>query len=241
MNIRGMHYDFKQKINKIDSQKYKNLRIPEIDWKLNEAILLFIKMVAEPKYAIRLGFESTQRVIDDIRTIVVNDESLVLSPIDDNSILAVLPNNYSYYAKSSAIISQGECTKHTDTIFVRTHNDEFRNSPFDISSFQWGEVNIRFFDRGIKIFTENDFDVREFKLDYIREPVFVHNAQDFPGGQYEDFEGNMLTGSVDCDLPSDVHSEIVDLAVLITTGNLQIPDYQIKKDKLTFNQLVRGK
>ena len=45
MLIEDMHYDFKQKINKIDSQKYRNLRIPEIDWKLNEAQEIFIKTV----------------------------------------------------------------------------------------------------------------------------------------------------------------------------------------------------
>jgi hypothetical protein len=37
MTAREMHYDFKQKLNKIDSQKHRNLKVPEIDWKLNEA------------------------------------------------------------------------------------------------------------------------------------------------------------------------------------------------------------
>ena len=38
MNIREMHYDFKKKFNKIDSQKNRNLLVPEIDWSLNEAV-----------------------------------------------------------------------------------------------------------------------------------------------------------------------------------------------------------
>ena len=45
MNIREMHYDVKKKINKLDSQQNRNLLIPEIDWALNEAMSLFIKMI----------------------------------------------------------------------------------------------------------------------------------------------------------------------------------------------------
>jgi hypothetical protein len=30
----------------------------------------------------------------------------------------------------------------------------------------------------------------------------------------------------------------VDIAVLLATGQLQIPDYQTKKDKLSLNQII---
>ena len=61
MNAREMHYDFKQKLNKIDSQKYRNLLVPEIDWKLNEAQEVFVKIIAEPRLRSQLGFEINQR------------------------------------------------------------------------------------------------------------------------------------------------------------------------------------
>jgi len=44
-----MHYDLKVKLNKVDSQQYRNLLIPEIDWALNEAQNIFIKNIAEPR------------------------------------------------------------------------------------------------------------------------------------------------------------------------------------------------
>ena len=84
-----MHYDFKTKLNKIDSQQYRNLRIPEIDWKLNEAQELFVKMIAKPRLRNHLGFETSQRSVDDIRTIVVKD---YCSVITNNT--ATLPTNY---------------------------------------------------------------------------------------------------------------------------------------------------
>ncbi len=57
MNIKEMHYDFKQKLNKIDSQQYRNLRVPEIDWKINEAYEVFVKSIAEPRVNNHLGFD----------------------------------------------------------------------------------------------------------------------------------------------------------------------------------------
>ena len=74
MDIRSLQYDFKQKLNKVDSQQYRNLKIPEIDWKLNEAADIYIKTIVEPRKFNNLGFETSQRTIDDIRTIVKNNE-----------------------------------------------------------------------------------------------------------------------------------------------------------------------
>ena len=47
-----------------------------------------------------------------------------------------------------------------------------------------------------------------------------------------------LTGTQNCVLPKHTHREIVDIAVLIITGELQIPDYQIKQAKLNMNKLA---
>ena len=66
MNIKEMQYDLKFKLNKIDSSQYKNLRIPEIDWVLNESIELFVKNIAQPRFSQILGFEINQRNIDDV-------------------------------------------------------------------------------------------------------------------------------------------------------------------------------
>ena len=44
-----MHYDLKLKLNKLDSNQYRNLLVPEIDWVLNEAETIFIKSIAKRK------------------------------------------------------------------------------------------------------------------------------------------------------------------------------------------------
>lgn len=238
MTIREMHYDYKQKLNKIDSQQYRNLRVPEIDWKINEAIDLFIKAVAEPKFRTMLGFEKSQRNIDDIRPLVVNAQALVLADNGDTTFTATLPNNYQHFVSVNKLtMKDGDCSVDAEKIYVRQHDDDFQQSSFDKSSFKWREANIRFYSGGIKIFTSGEFDVEHFSIDYIRKHVFVHNAQDFTAGSYNSLNGVVLSGSQNCELPDHTHREIVDLAVAITTGDLQIPDYQIKQAKLRMNQL----
>jgi hypothetical protein len=240
MNIKEMHYDFKQKINKIDSQQYRNLKVPEIDWKINEAIELFVKIVAKPKHATKLGFEISQRVIDDIRTLVCDSVALVDTTVKDtpNPIFALPADYFDYISTESMVLKQGTCSATAERVIVRQHDDDFQASPFDKSSFLWREANVVFNKVGIKVFASGEFDVESFRINYIKKPVSVNNSESYVGGSYTTLTGTLLSTNVDCDLPSSVHREIVDLAVAITTGDLQIPDYAIKKDKLGYNQLT---
>lgn len=237
MNAREMHYDFKQKLNRIDSQQYRNLKVPEIDWKLNEAQEVFVKMIAEPRIASQLGFEKTQRTVDDIRTIVVNQslgQSNCITPtvFDTSSFIVGLPAEYWFLIGCKAYGTKGNCAnKYLKTTQVE-HNDEHEVSPFNRSSFEWRRVNYRFIKEGIRFFTDGTFNITKVCLEYLKKPRLIHNAQDFQGGTYNTLDGTVLTGTQSCELPVMTHREIVDLAVLITAGDLAIPDYILKEKKV---------
>ena len=231
MNIKEMHYDFKMKLNKLDSEQYKNLRVPEIDWVLNEGAELFIKMVAEPRMRSHLGFEKSQRNIDDIRTIVTDVEVAFINDV------AALPTDYMYYLKGRVNMTKGSCGTKLGTLKIKQHDDEYESSPFDTSSFEWGEVNGVFKSGGIVIEDDIDFIATSLKLSYLRQIAYMHNAEDFPGGTYNTLSGASLSGTQDCELPEQTHREIIDIAVLLVTGQLQMPDYQVKLAKLNLNNL----
>jgi hypothetical protein len=245
MTIAEMHYDLKQKLNKIDSQQSVNLRIPEIDWKLNEAQEIFVKAIAEPRMygsiLASLGFETTQRTIEDIRTIVVNqdavDECLAVEEITGtSSYLAELPEDYWFYVSSNVYGRKNDCTNVLLHPMVIQHDDRAGDSMFDKPSFEWRECNIRFFKDGIRIFTDGTFAIENMCLNYIKKPVFMHNADATAAKTYTDLQGTPLTETKDCELPETCHREIVDIAVAIITGDLQLPDLQTKLNKLKFNQ-----
>ncbi len=237
MNIKEMQYDVKFKLNKVDSEQYRNLRIPELDWVINEAYEIFVKSIAEPRTSNYLGFETSQRTIDDIRTIVVNDKSLIPTKLDNKTYTATLPQDYMFFIFANIVMSKKGCSDRIGRAIVRQHDDRFEVSPFDDSSFEWKEVNIRFYDGGIKIFTDGTFEIKEVKLNYIRKHAYIHNAQDFlPTGSYKLPSGQVLTGIQNCELPDQTHREIVDIAVLILTNNLELPSYQFKQAKVNLNQ-----
>ncbi|GHV61235.1 hypothetical protein FACS1894195_1450 [Bacteroidia bacterium] len=236
MNIKEMHFDFKQKLNKIDSAQYRNFRVPEIDWKLNDAQDVYIKMIAEPRLRKQYGFESSQRSIDDIRTLVTQTKISLYNDKKENIDVAKLPDDYMYFVSGKVQAKKDICEALLNCI-VRQHQETFQDSPFDRSSFIWREINIAFVDGGIKVFTGNDFSVIALTLDYIRRPAFMHNAGSFmisergkEDGTYTLPSGVELHGTKDCELPEHTHREIVDLAVLITTGDLS-SDYSMKQAK----------
>lgn len=233
MEIEEQHYDFKMKLNKIDSQQYRNLIIPQIDWLLNEAQELFVKMVAQPRIAIHYGYEIGTRTLMDIRTVVVEGEEII--PISN---IVTLPEIFWIYVSSYCRIRKGDCEQNSLNTYIRQHDDDFENSYFDRSSFEWKTVNAVFNQNGIKLYSK-DFEVTKFYLTYIKKLKYIHDAKDFQNGSYK-LPGNSvpLSGSENCELPEHTHREIVDIAVLLATGQLQIPDYQIKKDKLSLNQII---
>lgn len=142
-----------------------------------------------------------------------------------------------FYVSANLIISRPNCQDRVARAYVRQHDDRFETSPFDDSSFEWKEVNIRFYDGGIKVFTDGTFEVKSFKLNYIRKHAYIHNAQAFLSGSYKmPGTGIILTGTQDCELPDHTHREIVDIAVLVTSGDLASPDYQLKQAKINLNQ-----
>lgn len=225
---RNMHYDYKMKLNKLDSNKYRNLRVPEIDWKLNEAQNLLIRMIAFPRLYQGVGYELNQRSIDDLRTIVKEKESLAVIS-NSPAFVIELPQDYMHHIASYAVCTKGNCTKTIRTTLVQ-HDDKFEDDPFSKSSFEWEQANLVFTSQGIIVYSD-DFSVTNFLLTYLRKPKYIHSAEDAVNASYILPDGTTLTGYQNCELPEILHPEVVDVAVLITTGDL-MPNYEVKQAKL---------
>ena len=234
MTVQSMHYDFKQKLNKIDSQRIRNLEVPEIDWKLNEAQEVLCKTIAEPRIANAISFEFNQRIIDDISTIVVNQKNgagITPTIYDGDEYFAAIPIDYWFYIGGDLYATKGTCSGKL-TIRETKHGDRVSNSPFDKSSFLWREANIRRVAGGFLIDTEGDFVPTELCLNYLREPKRIHNADAWDNINGYTVDGITLKGTQDCELDPKLHREVVDVAVAIAAGDLSLPDYMIKRAKL---------
>ena len=134
-------------------------------------------------------------------------------------------------------MDKGNCRGVKGRLHVRQHDDEFENSPFDKSSFEWRIVNGLFITEGVKVFDDGTFTNKSLVLSYIRKPSYIHNANAFRNGTYQLPSGRVLEGTVDCELPEHTHREIVDIAVALVSGELLSNDYQVKLSKLNINEL----
>lgn len=233
--IENMHYDFKMKLNKGDSQKWRNLKIQEIDWKLNEALQLYVKTIAEPRFRDTLGLEINQRIIDDLRPILKEGVEVNTTSFDSTTYNITLPDDYWYMASTSAIGSKNPCIGVKLKCNEREHNDQFEDSPFDNSNFEWRETNFVYHSGGMRFFTDGTFSVDKAIIDYLLEPSYIHFAEGLGSDGYQLPDGTQLTGKQSAPFSSTVCREIVDIAVAITAGDLQMSDLQVKLMKMRLN------
>lgn len=241
MNIETMHYLFNRGLSKSNSSSNRSYRIPEIDLFLNEAQNILIQSIAQPRQRNGLGFEINQRAIDELRTIVVNQTMLQgtcskTQKLSEEEYYVSIPVDYLYYINSKLIASKGTCTNKILTTHVQQHDDLFGLSSFDKSNFGWRQANITFYEEGIKIHTNGDFIPSFLCINYIRKPAYMHYAQGVQGGSYVSLDGNTLTGKQDCELPIVIRNKIVDMAILIASGEAMTPDMELKIQKYKLSE-----
>lgn len=246
MTVQDMHYDFKMKLNKLDSQQLRNFLIPEIDWLLNEAQELFVKWVAEPRIPNGLGLETNQRSIDDIRVLMKQDTEKMVKDLETEDEWGIkLPSDYWHYVVGVFSLKSTKCGFLDCTIRIRQHDDESKVSPFDRSSILWREVNGRFLGDSLYIEKPEDYAKEDYKEDenrvvftYLRKPRWISFAGGFAqGAGYKMPGGELVSGNHNCELPDHTHREIVDIAVMLASGQMQSKGIQFNLAKLNMNQL----
>lgn len=249
MNVQEMHYDFKIKFNKLDSNDYRDFQIPEIDWLLNEAQELFLKQRYGINNTSQKGFEGNQKRIDDLRNLVMKNISLPGTQVisDPVSYEATLPSDYIFAIRVQAIANNATCGDKT-LICKPTQHDDLSNCLLDPNykpSYEWGEMPIVYGTLSANTadanrifgYTDGSFSVVSFTLDYLREPKRIAFPSGVPGGQYIYPDGvTTVTTDQDCELPEHAHREIVDIAVLISAGDINHPGYQVKMAKIGMNE-----
>ena len=238
MIIRRMHWEFQQRVNKLDSSHKKDLTPMERDAILNNAIHLYTEIFysgSNPK-KYKLGFEVTQQRLDMLSSLVVGLKQPVITP--DNVVNGVSE----FYLDSST----GQLIEpyihflraYTNTncglvdIKLERHNDlnKILQDPHRKPSDKWKRkvaviqqsTNVNS-EKSLFVYSESP--ITEINIEYLRKPIEVYfgnydsveytNCINTGGSnctQFYNFSGSADT-SVDCDLPIQYHDLVVDIAV----------------------------
>jgi hypothetical protein len=247
MTIQEAHYDFKIKIDKVDSLKKRNFLTHEIDWILNEAYLLFIKQRFGINNVKQASFETTNKRKTDLRTLQVKSPERQPGLVPVLSHVGVFETNLSDLLYKPAVITnmaikvkKGTCEKIIRDVKPVEHDDlnNYLTNSFYSPSLIWS--------RGIYVegqglgtegslyfYTNGEYDIEEVYIDYLKLPKRVWF------GNYNTLDGKYVIGNppVTFEVPEFVHNEIVDIAVVECSRFIENPDFfQLNSQKLQTNE-----
>lgn len=235
MNIVEMHNEFVIRSNKIDSLNNKEFSPLERDSFLNEAIVAFVNRSYNGTNAKRLSFEQTQEMLDEIKTLVIH------SPVEQPWIpySEKLDNLYSFDLSTLSyeylhLISVQAISKDCPDL-LKVNMVQYDDLQYYLTngivgpSKLWRRLIGVISKNKLIVYSEKGLEVSQIAVSYIKYPDQVSL------GGYVDVNGNLVSAK-DCDLPKNVHSKIVDLAVLIAQGVLENQmGYQLNQQKLIIN------
>lgn len=256
MTIQEMHFDFKIKIDKIDSLVKRNFNAAQIDWLINEAQSRWVKQhygLTNPK---REGFESTQHRTQDLKSLHIKspERQLGLTPsqITQNKIYYIdlqdLEFKHLFTTRVSVTCTKNGCAKTFGLNTVQTDDlNDALIDPFNKPNFKFGKVLGVYgisstSDEALFIYSD-DFTVDKVFVDYLKHPqkVWFGNYDYTNDLQPANGSNNIYTAAsdnpVDCELSDHVHSEIIDEAVNIAAGLIEdVNLIPISQNRLTTNK-----
>lgn len=225
MTIQEMHIEFKERLDKSASSSFPELLVEQVDLLLNNAIEKFVKLRYGRNNIYKAGVEEIQKRTDDLRTLVVTHyPQLATVTTEDNTVKASLTTLYSDEALTTLTTDKYQfflngrvrtvktgCTSSYNSVKLYNHDDinSVLKNPFKKPTFN--EV-IGYFEKGdLYLLTDGTFTIDKAKITYLKKAAVVKYGSLYP----------TPVSNVNCDLPEHAHTEVVDLAVLITLENLE--------------------
>lgn len=238
MLIEEMHYGFDLRVDRVASQDRPDFYPNEKDDYINRAIMFFTKDrygIDEKKY----GFETNQERISNLMNLHVKSPELqpplipiLLQPGYYEVRLNSLLYRYLFLTNARILIEKDNCTK---TIDATAWQIDDKKTVYSDPSFDWGRVLINFGKSTVSptstnaqlpsmyIDTRNkkgipQFEVKEVNINYIKYPNRVCL------GTYkhiDDKTPSVLTPVQHCDIDDAFHDEILNIAVMFATRDIQ--------------------
>lgn len=243
MTIAEAHYQFKLNMDRVDTQSNPGFRTEEIDFLLNEAQDIFIKRrinpLSNPK---RMGFEHSQKRIDDLSSIVVKYPlQPYIVPTLDSGVYEVdlFKLLYTYLHLVSGKVElqvDDDCVKDVPLKFTQHDDylialrDPFNSPSTEFVPFNYGMSSSNEHTSTSIYMYPGIYTINKVYLEYIKKPrrVFYGNYTYADGVNYP---------PTTFELPESVHSEIVDIACELASLNVENPEYiRLKQTKGAVNE-----
>lgn len=243
-----MRHEIKLRWNKLNSNHKKDLPDAYLDDIINDSIHEYIEIFysGNNRKKYNVGFEVTQQRIDMLSTLIVPDGlSLTATHLSGNKYAYDLNNlspKYLHFLRGNVIVDACDSLSIPINIVRQNDFDHKMDDENTKPSLKWKRAlglikgnSVTTTHRVLYVYTDDNFVATKLKIEYLRQPVKV-----FSGG-YDSLE--YLLGDttaykstdtpVDCDLPEEYHTLVVDIAVQNIARILEdINKFQITEEKI---------
>jgi|21_taG_2_1085346.scaffolds.fasta_scaffold11798_3 hypothetical protein len=257
MNITEMHLAVQQGVDKINSFQADTLLSQEIDLELNKAIDKFVNLKYGKNNQYGKGFEESQKRIDDLRNIVVDEELEVLyieeivndvfvyrtaTIVGDDMILYHnLPKDYRYLINATAVIEHNKsCTALTpeqQQLLTEVQGVTERVSvkfvqQDDIFSILADPFNTTKKTKPLITFGNKVIDIYTNDIFIIKTLKLTYIKNPAKVSLSLDVDED----DVNCDLAEHTHQEIVDMTISSILEGISDPRYKTHQNELSKNE-----
>jgi hypothetical protein len=225
MNNTTIQLKIKQRLNKLDSQDYDNFECWQIVEAFNKAQIEWMRRQLVGNNILRQGDEQTNRKVDDLMIMLIA-EDLSFTYGDKYIITEALPDNWMDYKRIDIKAVSKCCNEEQDLVVYLSEeanvsvvlNDYLRKP-----SFEWRETFATMMENKIKVYTNDEFTVKNVKFTYYKMPLRIQIA-----GCADPYTLQISTADVECEFPDDIVEVLIDSAASILAGDIE-----------SFNQYTR--
>lgn len=218
MNNTILQVKVQQRLNKLASKDYDNIECWKIVEAFNKAQVEWCRRQLVGSNILKQGDEQSTRRVDDLQALL-RTSLLVLSAADLFKESDVLPADYLSF-KRLKVYATKDCCK--DPRLMTIYEGEEANAINYLQddnkkpSFEWGETFITLVGNKVRIYTNDDFDIKSAELMYYKQPTLIQVK-----GCVDPYTSLTSTVEVISELKDDIVEVIIDDAVSILAGDIE--------------------
>jgi len=225
MNNTTIQIKIKERLNKLDSQDYDNFECWQIVEAFNKAQIEWVRRQLVGNNILRQGDEQSNRRVDDL-SLLLTSEDLAFTNGDQYVITELLPDNWMEFKRIDVKAVSKCCNEEKDIVVYLAEeanvsvllNDYLRKP-----SFEWRETFATMMGNKIKVYTSDDFTIKNIKYTFYKYPVRIQIL-----GCSDPYTLQISTEDIECQFPDDIIEVMVDSAASILAGDIE-----------SFNQYTR--
>lgn len=220
----------KERLNKTDSADYDNLECWQVREAFNKAQLEWVRRQIHGKNDTQEGDEESAQRVNDIQNLL---QSHTLEVRKNELFFEAkhLPIDLLFLKRVTPVVSCKTCKDKTikSTLREEGNVDEYLQDWSMKPSFEFEETFHTMINNTIRVYSNNEFDVKEIRVVYYRIPRSINF------GNCQQMDGSSGT-EIDPEFKDDVVELIIDDTVSILAGDIESPNaMQITKQRSEIN------